>query len=380
MFVEAYLATAAHLAEQYPEKIPLPIYLKSFFSQNKKFGSRDRKMITELVYGFFRIPPDNKLSSRARLLAGSFLSGRLPQLFFEKLDTDLSATYSADFEERKRIITNRYGITNKTTFELSSGINEQEYDAYLFNPKPVFLRVRKNSEAITACLKKAQVSFQWLSHTALRIDTKVDLATLLPREEDYVVQDLGTQWVGDNFFPCSEEVWWDCCAASGGKSLMVLDKEDSIQLYASDIRATILENYKQRLLRYGYDVGKRVKALDASGPLPADWPALFDQIICDVPCSGSGTWAQAPEQQYFFSKEKLFQFHTVQKSILRQAIQRIKQGGMVHYITCSVFKHENEEVVEDLAKEMKLELLPPSNVEAHKHGGDFIFYCGLKKL
>ncbi|TXH57956.1 MAG: hypothetical protein E6Q89_03960 [Bacteroidia bacterium] len=74
----------------------------------------------------------------------------------------------------------------------------------------------------------------------------------------------------------------------------------------------------------------------------------FDHIICDVPCSGSGTWARTPEQLYFFDPNKLEDFSTLQTTIAQNAIPYLKAEGRMLYITCSVFKQENEAVIQKI--------------------------------
>lgn len=83
---------------------------------------------------------------------------------------------------------------------------------------------------------------------------------------------------------------------------------------------------------------------DLSGKpqLPAE---KYDVIIADVPCTGSGTWARTPEQLYFFSPAKIEHYSNVQKSIISTVISYLKPGGFLVYITCSVFKKENEDVL-----------------------------------
>ena len=85
MFVRSYLETAAHLADIYQLQMPLNLYLKAFFRNNPKYGSRDRRIISELLFGMYRLGPQSEnLSATECCLAGSFLSGRLPSLFLKK--------------------------------------------------------------------------------------------------------------------------------------------------------------------------------------------------------------------------------------------------------------------------------------------------------
>jgi len=83
MFVDAYFQVATHLFEHYELQLPLHLFLKEYFKNNKKYGSRDRKFIAELLYGIYRLGKQNDhLSVKDRMLCGAFLSNKLPLIFF----------------------------------------------------------------------------------------------------------------------------------------------------------------------------------------------------------------------------------------------------------------------------------------------------------
>ena len=68
----------------------------------------------------------------------------------------------------------------------------------------------------------------------------------------------------------------------------------------------------------------------------------FDLILCDVPCSGTGTWRRRPENMIWFKNEELEKLKFVQNNILLNAAKLCKIGGKIVYITCSVLYDENE--------------------------------------
>ena len=82
MFVASYIQTATQIFNEYSLQFPLAVFLKKYFNKQTKFGSRDRKYISELLYGMYRLGPQPHLSVQERLLIGSFLSGALPTIFF----------------------------------------------------------------------------------------------------------------------------------------------------------------------------------------------------------------------------------------------------------------------------------------------------------
>src|SRR5690606_5436959 len=101
------------------------------------------------------------------------------------------------------------------------------------------------------------------------------------------IQDASSQACGEFFHPRPGEKWWDCCSGAGGKSMLLLDKEPHIDLWVSDRRKTAISALKERWKLGGYPppqqayVGTVAKVI-AENKLP-----LFDQIITDLPCSGS---------------------------------------------------------------------------------------------
>jgi 16S rRNA (cytosine967-C5)-methyltransferase len=72
----------------------------------------------------------------------------------------------------------------------------------------------------------------------------------------------------------------------------------------------------------------------------------FNLIICDAPCSGSGTWGRTPEQLYFFKQNDIAKYVQLQRQITTNTLKHLAPNGYFLYITCSVFKQENEQLVD----------------------------------
>jgi 16S rRNA (cytosine967-C5)-methyltransferase len=106
--------------------------------------------------------------------------------------------------------------------------------------------------------------------------------------------------------------------------------------------------------------------------------AGVDLIIADVPCTGSGTWARTPEWLKAFDLEMIAEYQNTQKSIVTNLPLHLNANGYLLYITCSVFKQENEEVVEFLETNCQMELVKQAVV--HEQGGDYLFAALLKKM
>jgi 16S rRNA (cytosine967-C5)-methyltransferase len=166
------------------------------------------------------------------------------------------------------------------------------------------------------------------------------------REGLCVIQDEASQLVaalvGD------PESALDCCAAPGGKTLAIADRNANSRVIAVDVhphRARLL----QRLVR-PHEVDHRT----GSGPIlvvAADarrlpFVASFDRVLADVPCSGTGTISRNPEIKWRLMPTDLVELQGRQLAILRSAMAHVATGGRLIYSTCSLEREENEEVVE----------------------------------
>lgn len=70
--------------------------------------------------------------------------------------------------------------------------------------------------------------------------------------------------------------------------------------------------------------------------------APFDAVLCDVPCSGSGTWRRDPEAKWRLTPARLRALEDGQARILDAAAPLVAPGGRLVYMTCSLFASENE--------------------------------------
>ena len=105
----------------------------------------------------------------------------------------------------------------------------------------------------------------------------------------------------------------------------------------------------------------------------------FDIIITDVPCSGSGTWSRTPEQLYYFNPAEIDRYSALQKKIVQHAIPRLKPGGFLLYCTCSVFKKENEEIVQYIQQQHALQLLKKELLTGYDQKADTLFGAVFQK-
>ncbi|MCW3119193.1 MAG: Fmu (Sun) protein, partial [Chitinophagaceae bacterium] len=105
----------------------------------------------------------------------------------------------------------------------------------------------------------------------------------------------------------------------------------------------------------------------------------YQLILADVPCSGSGTWSRTPDQLFYFDKDKIGEWASLQKKILANVIPSLQAGGYLLYITCSVFKKENEEAVKFLQQSFQLQLVKMEMLKGYDKKADTLFAALLKK-
>ena len=83
---------------------------------------------------------------------------------------------------------------------------------------------------------------------------------------------------------------------------------------------------------------------DALALSPAEKPSV---VFLDAPCSGSGTWNRKPELKWTLSWSKVDKIGELQRALLKKALNLVETGGIIIYVTCSLLRQENENVVAD---------------------------------
>ena len=137
---------------------------------------------------------------------------------------------------------------------------------------------------------------------------------------------------------------WDCCAAPGGKTLILARRLVGAEVVATDVSAKRMKQTEGRLKRYSYAEGVRCGVADATDAKAVE--GEFDLILCDVPCSGTGTLGGNPEIRHRLKVEDLKRQAQRQREILAGALKRLGRGGRLVYSTCSLEPEECEQVVD----------------------------------
>jgi 16S rRNA (cytosine967-C5)-methyltransferase len=193
------------------------------------------------------------------------------------------------------------------------------------------------------------------------------------------VQDLSSQQTAQFFKPKRWEAWWDACAASGGKSLLLHELQPDIKLVVSDIRESVLDNLDGRFHNAGLFKYQK-KLLDLTKNVDPELHNYeFDGIILDAPCSGSGTWRRTPEMISLFQPEKMEFFQRLQRGIAANVVKYLKAGQPLIYITCSAFKMENEDAVDFMVKELGMKIEKRAVLKGYDNKADTMFVARMMK-
>lgn len=171
--------------------------------------------------------------------------------------------------------------------------------------------------------------------------TAYDLSSL-----DLQIQDEGSQLIAE-LVGTGHRIL-DCCAAPGGKTAVLRQNNPEAQLLACDIHRKRLAAMRGRFAKTSSLHAIDFRIADAAklanvGP--------FDRILCDAPCTGTGTLMRNPEIRHRLQPHEIERQAARQREILSAALRLLAPGGRLLYATCSLEPEENEDVVKACLQE-----------------------------
>ena len=380
------LSTFKNILSQYDAEQPLHRFLAQYYRQNKQMGSKDRKIASRLLYNFFRLGSIlNEENTENRLIIAEFLGNDKPNSFLNHFKPEWEVIIHYAFADKVKIVSDIYPDFNLSdvfpfSAHLSNGVETDAFYASFFTQPDLYIRVKRGQDKrVIKLLADAEIRYTQINEYTLALPNGTKLDQIITDAGLYEVQDLSSQKVGTYFRPNKWDKWWDCCSGSGGKSLLLHDEQPDVKLLVSDNRESILENLQQRFALAGIKNYQR-KVLD----LMLDQSLYlhdyeFDGIILDAPCSGSGTWGRTPEMITQFADHKIKFFSELQRKIATNIIKYLKQDKPLIYITCSVFKEENEEQVAWLCKTFDLSVESQELIKGYHLKADTMFVARLLK-
>ncbi|MBY5034505.1 RsmF rRNA methyltransferase first C-terminal domain-containing protein [Streptococcus gallolyticus] len=180
-------------------------------------------------------------------------------------------------------------------------------------------------------------------------------------------QEPAAQIVGQVSHPQKGMKVLDLAAAPGGKSTHLLSYLDNTGLLVSnEISAKRSKILVENIERFG---SRNVVVTNESAERLANvFPAYFDMIVLDAPCSGEGMFRKDPAAMQYWDEAYPSQCAALQREILESAVTMLAEGGSLIYSTCTWSPEENEEVVQWLLDNYHMELEVLENVNGTVSG------------
>ncbi len=380
--------------------------LKDAFYANRQFGSRDRRLISETLFALLRwwgwlqhlAPPvfveawQGKTGDRYipitewhKCLYAAWILENPAEI---PAAADLWAEGIPEFADAEPLNTN----ANASLTDKSKMLAPLLPDGLILNPAQLLpdwawehFAVEENL-AVEQLLQwmqirppvwlRAQISdVEWLQkelasddiptsrHNLLQYALKINISSGNLRQQgnfkagDFEIQDLASQAVANICAPHPGEQWWDACAGGGGKTLhLAWLMQGKGSVLATDIRLHKLKELKLRARRAQFP---NIRYKEWKGKAMPTFRGRFAGVLVDTPCSCSGTWRRNPNARWTTEEDELAGFVQLQLQLLANAAQAVAPGGTLVYSTCSMFRAENQGVVEEFLRQQPEFTLTP---------------------
>lgn len=333
------------LEEVLKDAAPADQILDKYFKARRYIGAKDRRFIADSVWQIIRTRQHLSFA-----LNNNATPRLLTALFFNKQDLALLFTgelYAPTPLNKEELATlaaakKETGLPETVIYECPLWLLDKFTDKSLLNAlnqtAPVDVRANLISrEEAKEKLKKEGLFFSPtpFSPIGLRSEERVNFNNAMTYLDGYIeVMDEASQLIAllCQIKPHHKTI--DYCAGAGGKSLAFASiMQNEGQIFAHDINLERLSRIKKRAERLMITNIKTVTALEN---------ACYGRFVIDAPCSGSGTWRRSPDAKYRLTKKKLEEIINTQQQLLDLGAAHTAPNGRLIYITCSVFKEENE--------------------------------------
>jgi len=262
---------------------------------------------------------------------------------------------------------------------------------------PMYLRVNRlkiSREHYLALLQQTGIAAHPIMSTSegIVLTEGTDVKNLPCFSEGMVsVQDAAAQYAADYLDLKPGLSVLDACAAPGGKTAHILERQPDLNILALDISEERLKKVKENLKRLKLNA----HLLQADAALPSSWwdKKCFDRILLDAPCSATGVIRRHPDIKLLRTPNDIPKVVKKQQALLNALWPLLKQGGRLVYATCSILPQENHEMITDFLKTHdEAELVPlqsASNVSTpagiqllpgNTENTDGFYYAALQKV
>jgi len=258
---------------------------------------------------------------------------------------------------------------------------------------PMSLRINQNHtdrDAYLRALQQSGIAASLCLHSpvGIQLEEPTDVWALPDFKAGVCsVQDETAQLAASVIAPRPGDAVLDACAAPGGKACHLKEVAPLADITALDISEDRLERIRENTERLSLDI--KIQCGDATQIAALNPHQRFDIILADVPCSATGVLRRNPDIKLLRRATDAVQFQTQQRAIVTSLWPLLRPGGRFYYVTCSVLKEENDDVVafalEQLPHCEPLALKVPGAVMTkygyqvlpQTHAGDGLFFAGL---
>lgn len=363
-----------HDAEQAVQSgVPADATLARLYRQHREYGSRDRRLFSDMVFAYFRwkgwlVPP------LARNLAGACVLAHLldvdvahPAIMLLKetmspvaaplepmgglnlLDKAHRVAQCSGMAESspEALVPDWFADVFRAPPDVPSRTALLSTIAAFQTSPPTWVRVRPGCRSrvltILGELSSAPLRSERIPD-ALALPRGANLRALSPQLRGQIeIQDLASQITGLICAPRPGESWWDVCCGAGGKALHLADlMAGRGHLLATDVRTSILEEALRRVEEARLRCVQTRLWNGLTDPVP---DIVCDGVLVDAPCSGMGTWHRNPDARWRTTRRDVERLAVTQRTLLDKGARAVRPGGVLVYATCTLSRQENESIV-----------------------------------
>lgn len=362
--------------------------LEKTFRQNKRYGSRDRKFIAELVYDIVR------WKRKYEYIAGTNNINHLMGVWFY-----LKNNMLPDNDQFKNVEIKKFSDPAVASEAIRESVPDWLYELGVFELKDKWskelhalnckapLVLRTNTLKITTDKLKIELLKENISSTyirnipdALEVTEKSNVFSSNAFKSGFFeVQDASSQLVATFLNPLPGERVIDACAGAGGKTLHIAAlMKNRGRVIAMDIEQYKLDELKKRAARAGVN-NAEARIIQSSKDIKK-MAGTADKLLLDAPCSGLGVLKRNPDAKWKLSNTFINDVRLKQQSILKDYSIMIKPGGELVYATCSILPSENRiQINTFLNSNQNFEFAEDKTV-LPSEGYDGFYMCRIKRV
>jgi 16S rRNA (cytosine967-C5)-methyltransferase len=258
---------------------------------------------------------------------------------------------------------------------------------------PMWLRVNQRHNSVTeylALLSQEDMRVELVDEksSAIKLVNAIDVNKLPGFSDGWVsVQDGAAQQAAILLNSQAGDAVLDCCAAPGGKTCHILELAPDLgHMTAIDIEENRLLRVEENLTR----LNLTAKVITADAASKEWWDGeLFDRILLDAPCSGTGVIRRHPDIKWLRKADDIEKLTELQQQILNNIWSLLKPGGTLIYATCSILPEENvQQIQQFLSENNNAKLVQVTNEKTdigwqilpNEQSMDGFYYAKLEKI